>query len=250
MTAADIDSKKRKRKHKSKKGEEAEAVEAPSNGVAKVEKARKKSKKVHTPEPEVEVEEEQEQDIAQAIQDGEESLGEEDEEKLNQELKAIAVKAKTSKATENENSDEDGAGSGANAVAVADLPSGTSIPTVDDPTRFDELNLSDRTMQAIKAMGFENMTEIQRKAIPPLLSGKDVLGAAKTGSGKTLAFLIPAIEMLSAMRFKPRNGTGVLLIAPTRELALQTFGVARELMEKHSQTFGIVMGGANRRAEA
>lgn len=81
-------------------------------------------------------------------------------------------------------------------------------------------------------------------------SGKDVLGAAKTGSGKTLAFLIPAIEMLSAMRFKPRNGTGVIVVSPTRELALQIFGVARELMEKHSQTFGIVIGGANRRAEA
>jgi ATP-dependent RNA helicase DDX18/HAS1 len=81
-------------------------------------------------------------------------------------------------------------------------------------------------------------------------SGKDVLGAAKTGSGKTLAFLLPAIEMLSSMRFKPRNGTGVIVVSPTRELALQIFGVARELMEKHSQTFGIIIGGANRRAEA
>ena len=56
--------------------------------------------------------------------------------------------------------------------------------------------------------------------------------------------------MLSEMRFKPRNGTGVIVVSPTRELALQIFGVARELMEKHSQTFGIVIGGANRRAEA
>ena len=52
------------------------------------------------------------------------------------------------------------------------------------------------------------------------------------------------------MRFKPRNGTGVIVVSPTRELALQIFGVARELMEKHSQTFGIVIGGANRSAEA
>ncbi|KAI5307986.1 ATP-dependent RNA helicase [Ascosphaera atra] len=94
------------------------------------------------------------------------------------------------------------------------------------------------------------MTEIQRRAIPPLLAGRDVLGAAKTGSGKTLGFLIPAIEMLSALRFKPRNGTGVVVVSPTRELALQIFGVARELMTYHSQTYGIVIGGANRRAEA
>ncbi|KAF7554319.1 hypothetical protein G7046_g6845 [Stylonectria norvegica] len=56
--------------------------------------------------------------------------------------------------------------------------------------------------------------------------------------------------MLSSLRFKPRNGTGVLVVSPTRELALQIFGVARELMAHHSQTYGIVIGGANRRAEA
>ena len=47
-----------------------------------------------------------------------------------------------------------------------------------------------------------------------------------------------------------RNGTGVIVVSPTRELALQIFGVARELMATHSQTYGIIMGGANRRAEA
>ena len=125
-----------------------------------------------------------------------------------------------------------------------------SLPSISEPTKFSELNVSDKTMQAIKKMGFEDMTEIQRRGIPPLLSGKDVLGAAKTGSGKTLAFLIPAVEMLHALRFKPRNGTGVMIVSPTRELALQIFGVARELMEFHSQTYGIVMGGANRKAEA
>ncbi|KAK0634275.1 P-loop containing nucleoside triphosphate hydrolase protein [Bombardia bombarda] len=119
-----------------------------------------------------------------------------------------------------------------------------------DAQAFTELNLSEKTMKAIEEMGFTKMTEIQRRGIPPLLAGKDVLGAAKTGSGKTLAFLIPAIEMLSSLRFKPRNGTGVIVVTPTRELALQIFGVARELMKNHSQTYGVVIGGANRRAEA
>lgn len=118
------------------------------------------------------------------------------------------------------------------------------------PQKFSELNLSEKTMKAIDEMKFVNMTEIQQRGIPPLLAGRDVLGAAKTGSGKTLAFLIPAVEMLSSLRFKPRNGTGVIVVSPTRELALQIFGVARELMEFHSQTFGIVIGGANRSAEA
>lgn len=50
------------------------------------------------------------------------------------------------------------------------------------------------------------MTEVQARTIPPLLAGKDVLGAARTGSGKTMAFLVPSVEMLSQLRFKPVNG--------------------------------------------
>lgn len=129
--------------------------------------------------------------------------------------------------------------------------SSLSLPTIGSgPSKFSDLNLSTKTMQAIEDMKFDTMTEIQQRGIPPLMAGRDVLGAAKTGSGKTLAFLIPAVEMLSALRFKPRNGTGVIVVSPTRELALQIFGVARELMANHSQTYGIVIGGANRRAEA
>lgn len=138
-------------------------------------------------------------------------------------------------------------------VAENDLPTDSipSLPgTAATPQKFTELNLSEKSMKAISEMKFETMTEIQQRGIPPLLAGRDVLGAAKTGSGKTLAFLIPAVEMLSALRFKPRNGTGVIVVSPTRELALQIFGVARELMQFHSQTFGIVIGGANRGAEA
>jgi len=63
--------------------------------------------------------------------------------------------------------------------------------------------------------------QIQARAIPPLLIGKDVLGAARTGSGKTLAFLIPAVELLYNVKFTPRNGAGVVVICPTRELAIQ-----------------------------
>lgn len=115
---------------------------------------------------------------------------------------------------------------------------------------FSELDLTPGTAQALERMGFTTMTEVQARCIPPLLAGKDVLGAAQTGSGKTLAFLIPAVEMLQRLRFKPRNGTGAIIISPTRELALQIFGVAKELMANQSQTLGIVMGGANRKAEA
>lgn len=71
---------------------------------------------------------------------------------------------------------------------------------------FSTLNLSEPTAKALADMGFATMTPVQEKCIPSLLAGKDVLGAARTGSGKTLAFLIPAIELLYRMKFKPRNG--------------------------------------------
>ncbi|KAI0745252.1 P-loop containing nucleoside triphosphate hydrolase protein [Earliella scabrosa] len=115
---------------------------------------------------------------------------------------------------------------------------------------FSSLDLSERTAKALSSMGYTNMTAVQEKTIPLLLAGKDVMGSARTGSGKTLAFLVPAIELLHRLKFKPRNGTGVIILTPTRELALQIFGVAKELMSHHTQTVGIVMGGANRRAEA
>ncbi|KAI9184482.1 ATP-dependent RNA helicase [Blastocladiella emersonii ATCC 22665] len=119
---------------------------------------------------------------------------------------------------------------------------------VDDS--FANLEVSDNTKRAIAEMGFTRMTQIQARTVPAALTGRDILGAAKTGSGKTLSFLLPALELMVASSFKPRNGTGALIITPTRELALQIFGVARDLMKYHQQTFGIVMGGANRKAEA
>ncbi|KAH0891574.1 hypothetical protein HID58_054003 [Brassica napus] len=115
---------------------------------------------------------------------------------------------------------------------------------------FESLELSEQTFEAIKTMGFEHMTQIQAGSIPPLLEGKDVLGAARTGSGKTLAFLIPAVELLFKERFSPRNGTGVIVICPTRELAIQTKNVAEELLKHHSLTVSMVIGGNNRRTEA
>ncbi|KAK9847181.1 hypothetical protein WJX84_012444 [Apatococcus fuscideae] len=115
---------------------------------------------------------------------------------------------------------------------------------------FSTLDLSDQTRKAINALNFSHMTEVQARTIPPLMAGRDLLGAARTGSGKTLAFLIPCVELLHRAKFKPRNGTGVLVISPTRELSMQIYGVVREVMEHHSQTHGLIIGGANRRNEA
>ncbi|CAN6287144.1 unnamed protein product [Urochloa humidicola] len=116
---------------------------------------------------------------------------------------------------------------------------------------FSELDISEFTAKAITEMNkYTHLTKIQARSIPHLLEQSDVMGSAKTGSGKTLAFLIPAIELLHKNDFSPRNGTGVIVICPTRELAIQTHNVAKELMKYHSQTLGYVIGGTNMRSEA
>lgn len=81
-----------------------------------------------------------------------------------------------------------------------------SAPAPYERVPFSTLSLSPQTTSAIDRMGFTTMTEVQARTIPPLLAGKDVLGAARTGSGKTMAFLVPSVEMLSTLRFKPANG--------------------------------------------
>lgn len=116
---------------------------------------------------------------------------------------------------------------------------------------FASLPLTEETQEAIKKMGHEKMTKIQSKSIPALLAGKDLIGAAQTGSGKTLAFLIPIVELLRKAKFQTRNGTGAMILSPTRELAMQTYGVCKELLgETSKMTYGLIMGGANRKTEA
>lgn len=117
--------------------------------------------------------------------------------------------------------------------------------------KFSALPISDCLKEALLKMKFDKMTQIQAKSIPECLAGSDLVGAAKTGSGKTLAFLVPIIELLSKVQFTRKQGTGAVVISPTRELSLQIYGVLRDLIE-HSglpQTHGLVMGGANRKAE-
>jgi ATP-dependent RNA helicase DDX18/HAS1 len=117
-------------------------------------------------------------------------------------------------------------------------------------SEWHSLEISDLTLKAIEEMGFKTMTEIQSKTIAHLLEGKDIMGAAKTGSGKTLAFLIPIVELMYKLKFMPRNGTGVIIISPTRELSMQTFGVLQELLKYHHHTYGLIIGGSNRKEEA
>ncbi len=84
--------------------------------------------------------------------------------------------------------------------------------------QFSELELSAEVLRGITAMGFEEPTPIQEKAIVPIMTGRDVIGQAQTGTGKTCAFAIPAVQML----VEDTGAVQVLVLCPTRELAIQT----------------------------
>lgn len=84
---------------------------------------------------------------------------------------------------------------------------------------FESMNLIYPVYKAIKNRGFNMPTPIQRKAIPLILEGRDIVACSKTGSGKTAAFVIPLVNKLKA--HSRVVGTRALIILPTRELALQ-----------------------------
>lgn len=84
---------------------------------------------------------------------------------------------------------------------------------------FSELNLSPAVVEGIESMGFKKATAIQEQAIPVILEGKDVLGIAQTGTGKTAAFLLPVLSKI--IEKKDRTTVSVLIVVPTRELAVQ-----------------------------
>ncbi len=84
-------------------------------------------------------------------------------------------------------------------------------------TRFEDVALTKEIERAISDMGFEEMTPIQARAIPPILQGRDVVGQAQTGTGKTIAFAIPIIEAVKARSKR----TQAIILCPTRELAIQ-----------------------------
>ena len=83
--------------------------------------------------------------------------------------------------------------------------------------RFTDLGLPEPLLQALRDVGYETPSPIQAATIPPLLAGRDVLGQAQTGTGKTAAFALPALARLEPAAGKPQ----VLVLAPTRELAIQ-----------------------------
>ncbi len=111
---------------------------------------------------------------------------------------------------------------------------------------FHALGLSEALLRDLAEAGFVSPTPIQEQAIPPALAGRDVIGCAQTGTGKTAAFVIPIVERLSSL---PKGQPKALILAPTRELALQTLTTIEKLGRSRGISATVIVGGADMQAQ-
>lgn len=106
---------------------------------------------------------------------------------------------------------------------------------------FKQLNLIEPLLKALQLKGYDQPTPIQEQSIPHILQGRDIFGCAQTGTGKTAAFVLPMLQLLTA-KAKQGNGVRALILAPTRELALQISDSITtyrgQLPIKHTLLFG------------
>jgi len=108
---------------------------------------------------------------------------------------------------------------------------------------FKELNFNTNLLRAVEASGFTTPTDIQRQAVPIVLAGRDLMASAQTGTGKTAAFVLPALERLLTVPTKHGRGPRVLVLTPTRELAMQVNDNIRQFGRFCRFTAGTVVGG-------
>jgi len=109
-----------------------------------------------------------------------------------------------------------------------------------DIETWDDLNIKNDLLRGIYSYGFEKPSEIQRKACGPLLEGRDILAQAQSGTGKTGAFIVGALNNTDPLK----RETQVLIMAPTRELALQIFSVQQDLSSMIKGLVGkLLVGG-------
>jgi len=111
---------------------------------------------------------------------------------------------------------------------------------------FHALGLSEPLLRDLSRAGLSTPTPVQSQAIPPALAGRDVIGCAQTGTGKTAAFVIPIIERLAVM---PKGEPQALILAPTRELALQILTTIDKLGHSLGIAATVIVGGADMQAQ-
>jgi ATP-dependent RNA helicase RhlE len=112
-----------------------------------------------------------------------------------------------------------------------------------DTLNFDQLGLSPAILDAVKEQGYDTPSPIQQKAIPAVLTGKDVMAAAQTGTGKTAGFTLPILELLSQGQRANNNQVRALIVTPTRELAAQVADNVEKYSANLKLSSSVVFGG-------
>lgn len=116
--------------------------------------------------------------------------------------------------------------------------------------KFEDYHISDQIKRNLSELGFKRPTDIQHRSIPPILKGEDVLAIAQTGTGKTAAFAIPVIDILHTAKASTRtDGIRCLVMAPTRELAIQISEVFKKLAQFTRVSTFCVFGGVEQDAQ-
>ncbi len=110
---------------------------------------------------------------------------------------------------------------------------------------FEALELDQHLLNAIAKMGHKRPTSIQTLAIPPAMDEQDILASAPTGTGKTLAFLLPAVQRLIDFPRRKGGSARILILTPTRELAVQVSDVAEQLVAGTDLIVGNIIGGVS-----
>lgn len=121
-------------------------------------------------------------------------------------------------------------------IRMPDEPHGDASP---DAVRFEDLGLSETSLQSLQRVGYRTPSPIQAEFIPVALSGQDCIGQARTGTGKTCAFVLPILERIDLAS----SATQALVLAPTRELSEQVAAEARRLAHHRTCHTAVLVGG-------
>ena len=109
--------------------------------------------------------------------------------------------------------------------------------------RFEEFQISTKTVEQLNFLGYNYATFVQQKSLPFTLNGRDIILCSRTGSGKTLCFLIPMIEKLMKIHWPEKDLIGGCVISPVRELAIQIFTICKNISSVHKIKIGLMIGG-------
>jgi ATP-dependent RNA helicase DDX27 len=187
--------------------------------------------------------------------DEDEDEDEDDEHEEEEDEEKAAVAAKTGKKKETKKNDlthdfdssDSESDGGFQERAVV---SGVKGDTTFDAKAFEELHLSRPLTRACEVLGYKKPTPIQAAVIPIAMTGRDVCGRAVTGSGKTAAFMLPQLERMLHRGPRPPAATHILVLVPTRELAVQVHQMTERLAQFTTIRAALVVGGLSANVQA